>query len=103
MTKRVVVIGDKETVTAFRIVGVRGVEVSSPKEMLKALREVISNSGDVGVVLLSEDFIGPVKDEVERIQLALGGRMVISRLPGRTQASSRLNVQDLLKKALGVG
>ena len=104
MLKKAVVIGDKETVIAFRMVGVKGYEVRNSEEMLSTLKKLIREAHDeIGVILLSEDFIEPIKDEVGKIQLSVSGRIVISRLPGRTPQASRLNVQDLLKKALGVG
>lgn len=103
MGKQLIVIGGKEVVTAFNLVGLKGIEVSSPRELIQALKRITSNPEDVGVVLLSEDYIEPVKEEVEKIQLNLGGRLVIGRLPGRIKKTSSLNVQEILKRALGVG
>lgn len=103
MGREIFVIGDKEVVDAFKLIGVKGLEVRSPKELLNALRKVVVKPENVGVILVSEDYIDPVKEEVERIQLNLGGSLIIGRLPGRVKRGSSLNVHEILKKALGVG
>mgnify|MGYP001770752565 FL=1 len=51
---RVVAIGTKIFVNAFRLVGADGIEVSNSRQMLEELQRVLS-SGDVGLVLLGND------------------------------------------------
>ncbi|MGC9191268.1 MAG: V-type ATP synthase subunit F [Conexivisphaera sp.] len=64
---RVIAIGDKIFVNAFRLVGADGVEVSGPREMLDALRRALE-SRDVGLILLSDNFASEIESELAVIK-----------------------------------
>ncbi|MGC9116024.1 MAG: V-type ATP synthase subunit F [Conexivisphaera sp.] len=64
---RVIAIGDKIFVNAFRLVGADGVEVSGPREMLDALRRALE-SKDVGLILLSDNFASEIESELAVIK-----------------------------------
>jgi V/A-type H+-transporting ATPase subunit F len=64
---RVVAVGSKIFVNAFRLLGAEGVEVSGPREMLEALRRLIEDRS-VGLILLSDDFASEVAQELAVIK-----------------------------------
>ncbi|MGC8969320.1 MAG: V-type ATP synthase subunit F [Conexivisphaera sp.] len=64
---RIIAIGDKIFVNAFRLVGADGVEVSGPREMLDALRRALE-SRDVGLILLSDNFASEIESELAVIK-----------------------------------
>jgi len=64
---RVVAIGDKIFVNAFRLIGAEGVEVSGSRDMLDALRRII-DTGGVGLVLLSDNLASQISQDLALIK-----------------------------------
>ncbi len=95
---RVIAIGDKIFVNAFRLVGAEGVEVSSPQEMLEELRRAIA-SGDVGLVLLSDEMASQVRRELAIIK---GKHAVplIYELPSPGSSPKEVDYMEMVKEMM---
>ena len=97
---RVIALGRRAFVNAFRLAGVEGIEVSTPEDMLKTVRRLAS-SGDVGLILLSED----LADDV-RVDLA-GMRKehpipLLYELPPPGGRLKQIDYMQLVKEIVGV-
>jgi len=57
---KVVAVGKRPFVTAFRLVGVEGVEVDSSSDMLAAVDRLFKTEG-TGLVLLGSDLSAPIR------------------------------------------
>ena len=60
MPMKVVAVGKRPFVTAFRLVGVDGVEVDTSPEMLKEVEKLFKTDG-VGLVLLGSDLSSEIR------------------------------------------
>lgn len=98
---RAVVIGGKDTATGFRLAGVDGVVVSSPRAMLEKLRELIKRE-DVALILLDDQFLEPwAKEEVDRVKSSSLGKLVIE-VPSRAGPRVEVDLRALVKRVMGV-
>jgi V/A-type H+-transporting ATPase subunit F len=95
------VLGDDETVLGFRLVGVAGKVVEGRDESLQALREAVGDK-QVGVVLVTEKIAAVIRDEVEARLYGLGFPLVLEIPDSSGPDPERLNVQDVVRKAIGV-
>ena len=95
------VLGDDETVLGFRLVGVAGKVVEGRDESLQALREAVGDK-QVGVVLVTEKVAAGIRDEVEARLYGLGFPLVLEIPDSSGPDPERLNVQDVVRKAIGV-
>ncbi len=93
------VIGDKDMITGFRLVGVHGTEVNSVDQARAALQESLSKR-DLAVVLISEDFSNRLNGEIEKIR-EQRVRPIIVAIPSRNGSSGETRLSDLIRKTLG--
>lgn len=105
MRYQIAVIGDRETVMGFRLTGVRRYyEVSSEEEARRALED-ISNSPDIGIVIITERIAEKVRDDLERIR-GRGKRLIpiVIEIPDRfgPMPERRDVVRELIRRAIGV-
>ena len=91
------VIGDKDLVLGFRLVGIRGTAVSNRNESLEVLRRII-NEGNAKIVFISEDLSMQIQDELDAIRSRSIGPLIVEIL-GRTGMKGELpTVQKLIQK-----
>lgn len=95
------VLGDDETVLGFRLVGVAGKVVEGRDESLLALNEAVGDK-QVGVVLITEKVAAGIRDEVEARLYGLGFPLVLEIPDSSGPDPERLNIQDVVRKAIGV-
>lgn len=101
MTRKVVVIADRVTCTAFRLVGAETISVETPEETLRAIDRCRMRD-DVGLVLVAQHVAEPVREEVER--MAERTRVpVITFIPTRQMPGEPVDMRKLLMRALGFG
>ncbi len=93
------VIGDKDMITGFRLVGVHGIEVNSVDQARAVLQESLSKR-DLAVVLISEDFSNRLNGEIEKIREERV-RPIIVAIPSRNGSSGEPRLSDLIAKTLG--
>jgi vacuolar-type H+-ATPase subunit F/Vma7 len=91
------VVGDKDVVLGFQLVGIKGIPVSSREEALQALRTA-ANMVDVKVVFITEDFSALIYDEITALRSQTGAPLIVE-MPGRLGVTGELySVQKLLQK-----
>jgi len=94
------VIGDRDMVIGFQLVGVRGVEVSSVEEAWRALSKAVKNV-EVGVIIISEEFSTKMQDKIDELRLSRRIPLIVE-IPGRLGPSKAVNVSDVVHRAIGV-
>jgi V/A-type H+-transporting ATPase subunit F len=94
------VIGDYDMVTGFRLVGIRGVVVSTVDEARHTLSKTVEDI-DVALVIISEDFSTKIRNTVDELRLNRIAPLIIE-LPGRLGPSGAIDLSTILRKAIGV-
>jgi len=97
---KVVALGSKPFVSGFRLAGVPGIEISSPEELLKEVENQIS-LGDVGLIIVDEDYARAVRDRLAEIR-AVNPTPLIYELPGPGTKPEKIDYRSMLRKILGV-
>jgi V/A-type H+-transporting ATPase subunit F len=95
------VIGDRQTVLGFRLVGIPGREASGRAETVSALKEAVG-SRDVGVVLITEALAGEVRDEVDARLYGMGFPLVLEIPDASGPSPDRPEIEDVVRKAVGI-
>jgi vacuolar-type H+-ATPase subunit F/Vma7 len=97
-----VVIGDSDMVTGFRLVGLEGVEVTSPDEALQALSKELERT-DLAFIVISEDFSTKPQllQTIDRVRQERRNPLIVE-IPGSRGKPSEIKMSDLIAKTLGV-
>ena len=94
------VIGDRDMVIGFQLVGVRGVAVSSVDEAWRALSKAVENM-EIGIVIISEEFSTRMRDKIDELRLSRTIPLIVE-IPGRLGPSKAIDVSDVVRRAIGV-
>jgi len=94
------VIGDCDMVTGFRLVGIKGVVVSTVDEARRTLSKAVE-SVDVALIIISEDFSTKMRDSIDKLRLNRIAPLIVE-LPGRLGPSSAIDMSSIVRKAIGV-
>lgn len=94
------VIGDCDMVAGFRLVGIKGVEVSTVDETLHTLFKAVENV-DVALIIISEDFSTKIRDSIDKLRLNRIAPLIIE-IPGRLGPSGTVDMSNIVRKAIGV-
>ncbi len=96
------VIGDSDMVVGFRLVGVEGVEASSPDEARRALHKALARS-DVGIVIISEAYFtnSSMQEEVDKIRQERVSPLIVE-LPASRGPSNKMQLSEIISKILGI-
>jgi len=97
-----VVIGDSDMVTGFRLVGLEGVEVTSPDEALQALSKELERT-DLAIIVISEDFSTKPQllQTIDKVRQERRNPLIVE-IPGSKGKPSEIRISDLIVKTLGV-
>lgn len=100
---KVGVVADEDTVTGFRLAGVRvGYPVDKPEEALEKIRELAHNK-EVGIIIVTERIMEKIRGEVENI---LGERTfpLVVEIPDKGgKIEKRVDpLNELVRRAVGV-
>ena len=95
------VIGDRQTVLGFRLVGIEGTDVTDRDEALAALKTVVAEK-EVGIVLITEAIAGQVRDEVEARLYGMGFPLVLEIPDSQGPSPDRPGIEDIVRKAIGI-
>ena len=96
------VIGDANMVMGFALVGVEGVEVTSPEEADRALERALDR-GDLAIIILSEEFSShpQMRQKIATVRHQQREPLIIE-VPGSKGKPSEIKMSDVISKALGV-
>lgn len=98
---KVVVVGDKYTVSLFESVGTEGKAVSKPQEVIPFLTEVRKRQ-DIDLVLVTKDIYEAMSATIDEIMLN-SARPLITVIPSPFSESEPIDSKKLIAKALGFG
>jgi len=95
------VIGDKDTVLGFQLIGIPGISVSNGNEAFEALKRTINLEG-AKIVFISEDLSTQIQDEINTFRAKNEG-LIIVEIPSRFGIKGELpSVQKLIGKILKI-
>ncbi|NWF96426.1 MAG: V-type ATP synthase subunit F [Candidatus Thorarchaeota archaeon] len=100
--ERIAVIGDRDTVTGFRMVGVRDVSTpSSPEETRRALLSFFRDP-NMGLIIITERLAETVNDTI--LELAQSPVPVILLVPDRrgSTGTHEAVLRELIRRAVGI-
>jgi len=96
---KVAVIADEDTVTGFKLAGVKEATVAKEGEEFEdALYEL---SDEVGIVITTEPIAQENREAIERFRERGEVFPIIVEIPDK-QGSTQTQLQDMVKKAVGV-
>jgi V/A-type H+-transporting ATPase subunit F len=95
-----IVIGDRDMITGFRLVGVDGVEVTTVENARLALSKAVANV-DLAIIIISEEFSTKMRDEIDKLRLSRVAPLIVE-IPGRLGPSGEIRMSDLITKTLGI-
>ena len=95
------VIGDRQTVLGFRLVGIPGTVALERDEALDALRTAVEDK-DIGIVLVTEGVAGRIRDEVEARLYGIGFPLVLEIPDASGPAEDRPAIDEIVRKAVGI-
>jgi V/A-type H+-transporting ATPase subunit F len=97
---RVVAVGSRVFVTSFQLAGVEGIKANSAEDVLKEIGR-ISNSDDVGLILVSDDFGKQIRYQLTELRSKKPIPLVFE-LPSPGSSKEAVDYRALLKQILGV-
>ena len=97
---RLVAIGSRVFVTSLRLAGVQGIVADSPGQALSQINS-IGTSGDVGLLLLSDDIGKEIRYQLTEIR-AKRPIPLIFELPSPGSKKEDIDYRTLLKQILGM-
>ena len=97
---KVVAVGGKAFVAGFVLSGVSGEYAASPEAALQTIVR-LSMDPDVGLVMVSDDLAGPVRDEIMAIK-SKRAVPLIYELPGPGSKLEKVEYRAMLRAILGV-
>jgi vacuolar-type H+-ATPase subunit F/Vma7 len=100
MDKKVFVLGERDAVLGFSLVGIEGLATDDPAVAQKHLAE-LQGDPDVGLVLVTTGLAGRMRPTIEKM-LAAASLPLIIEIPERQRRLERPPLRDLLRRALGV-
>ncbi|MBW2558385.1 MAG: V-type ATP synthase subunit F [Deltaproteobacteria bacterium] len=98
--KKIYIIGDMDTVSAFRLSGVEGV-IAARDDAPSLLEEVIKK-GTAGIVIMTSELAEDLQERIAQVNLAMEGPVVIE-IPGIDETDGpRRSVVGYIAEALGI-
>ncbi len=94
------VIGDRNMVLGFRLVGVEGKEVNSADAAEQALDEAMLNS-EIAVVMISQQFSSELRNHIDDIRKERVSP-IIMEIPGSAGSQKEIQLSELLSKSIGI-
>jgi len=99
--KKIYIIGDMHTVSAFRLAGVEGV-VCEPHETPARLEEIVGNR-DAGIVLMTNELAEDLHARIAEINRNMPDSVVLE-IPGIDDTQGfRRSAIEYIAEALGIG
>jgi len=95
------VIGDKQTVLGFRLVGVDGVVATEREAALEALHKAVEVK-DTGIILITEAVAAKIRDEVDARLYGMGFPLVLEIPDAAGPAEDRPEIDEIVRKAVGI-
>ncbi len=94
------VMGDKQTLLGFGLVGVPGEEISAA-EQAHATLDALLDRDDMKLILITEDLAAQMRDRVDELRL---NRLhpVIVEIPGSQSEQPARSLREIVQKVVGI-
>ena len=97
----IIVMGDRETVLGFRLVGLEGIEVTDRNTALSGLQMAIEQKA-CGLILVTDPVAQLVRDAFDARAYGTGFPLVLEIPNGMGPAPSRQDIHAIVAKGIGV-
>ncbi len=94
------VIGDRNMVTGFKLVGVDGTQVTDLEEAKQAFSKALTRS-DIAIIIISEEFSTKLHEEINKERLAHVTPLIVEA-PSHFGPTGEIRISDLITKTLGI-
>jgi len=99
---RFLIIGDKDTVTGFSLIGIEGIVVNSKAEAVKALQQNISRPG-IGIILITEKLGKEIQNTIDFLLSNRKKCHMILQIPDTYgPLNGKHTVEEFVLSALGI-
>ncbi|MBN2372674.1 V-type ATP synthase subunit F [bacterium] len=99
---RYYIIGDKETVLGFSLIGIEGAEVETKPQIMKAIKKAIDRQ-DVGIILITERAAEQASDIIENLLCDKKRCHLILSIPDtKGPLKGRRSLEEFIHSALGI-
>jgi len=94
------VMGDKQTLLGFGLVGVPGREIAEA-EQAHATLDALLDRDDMKLILITEDLAAQIRDRVDELRL---NRLhpVIVEIPGSRSEEPTRSLREIVQKVVGI-
>ncbi|HLC48398.1 MAG TPA: V-type ATP synthase subunit F [Candidatus Norongarragalinales archaeon] len=96
---KILVLGDRDLVTGFKLVGVREGVICSQENADAKLSELLQRS-DAGIIIFQDEFYGSLTHKTKKLIETVPKPVVVN--VGVKAASSTENLQAMIKRAIGI-
>jgi V/A-type H+-transporting ATPase subunit F len=96
----ILVIGDKNSILGFGLVGVAGRTVQSLAEAEAALDEMVGQQ-EVEIILITEPWATQMADKINHLKMA-SAQPVILEIPGSEPSPAGKSLRQLVQEAVGI-
>ncbi|BCU71330.1 V-type ATP synthase subunit F [Stygiolobus caldivivus] len=98
---KVVVVGDRYTVSLFKLIGTEGLVLDDPLNLETTLIK-LKKREDIDLILVANDLYNPVKEKVESLVIEQK-KPLVTVIPTPFSQGQPLDVKGLILRALGFG
>ncbi|EZQ06996.1 MULTISPECIES: V-type ATP synthase subunit F [Acidianus] len=98
---KIVLVGDKYTVSLFEIMGAEGIILEDPYQLENSLIS-LKKREDVDLVLVTKDIYDPVREKVDPV-ISGQTKPLITVIPSPYSESAPMDVRKMVLRALGFG
>jgi len=95
------VLGDRYTVSLFRLLGTEGKIIDDPLTIEEQLKEIRKRE-DLDIVLITKDVYEPVREKVDNF-IAVNKKPLIGVIPSPFSEATPIDVRKIILRALGFG
>ncbi len=95
----IIVLGDKETVTGFKLAGISSAKTVDVKSIEKEFEKAASEKD---IIIITENFASQIRERIEELQTL--GKTVIVEIPGKEGSIgyTKEKINDLIKRVVGM-
>ncbi|MDT7861036.1 MAG: V-type ATP synthase subunit F [Saccharolobus sp.] len=98
---KVFVLGDKYTVSLFKLVGAEGDFIEDPYQLPDSITK-LKKREDIDLILITKDIYEPIKEKLDSI-IVDQKKPLITIIPSPFSESKPIDVRKMIMKALGFG
>ncbi|AWR97612.1 V-type ATP synthase subunit F [Acidianus sulfidivorans JP7] len=98
---KILLLGDKYTVSLFKLIGTEGEVVEDPYSLEDKIK-AINKRQDVDLILITKDLYDPVREKLESI-ITNQTKPLITVIPSPYSEAEPMDVRKMILRALGFG